>query len=149
MAGNGTIAEITATGGHVKGIDERAFAILVSEPPLPRWRVIPVDGRIQLQEVDTGRFLTAPHTDDWAQAAVNSTDASTPNSRWIAHRADDDPGRESVEITETGFYTLKLAGSDRYLSLLLAEHRSLLPKRLVLGPNLHALQPRLLFEVVS
>ncbi|GAU71640.1 putative gamma-aminobutyraldehyde dehydrogenase [Streptomyces sp. NBRC 110611] len=149
MAGNGTIAEITATGAHVKGIDDRAFAMLLSEPPLPRWRVIPVDGEIQLQEVDTSRFLTAPYADDWVQAAVKSTDASTPNSRWIAHRIDDGTDRGAGEITETGFYTLKLAGSDHHLGFLLAEIHSLLPKRLVLGPDLHALQPRFLFEVVS
>ncbi|MDG4856598.1 hypothetical protein P8605_00140 [Streptomyces sp. T-3] len=150
MADTGIVVRITANGANVAVIDSKLFAALLPEPyPQAGWDLHQGgEGRIQLQEQGTGRYLSVPNTEPLAtQAEVTSTDANTPNSQWIAYRLNEDDSKTQTDkILESGMVMLKLAGTDLYLGRNLVEDRSLNPKRLVLTSEKDG-QTQLIFQV--
>ena len=133
MADSGTVVRIRVNGAPMGVRDNKVWAFLLDEGQETAWVITSVGDSVQLAERASGKVLAMPSTEPFAQAELAAKDAA--NSRWTLRRLDDE-GYTSVQtITESGYYSLVLAGAKQSLGRNPVEDRSLLPKKVVLLPD--------------
>ncbi|KLL10115.1 MULTISPECIES: I66 family serine proteinase inhibitor [Protofrankia] len=148
MGDEGKIARIIVRGAPTGVQKDLVWALLIGQEEASEWVVAAVDGGFQFTELASGKVLAAPSTDPGAQVAVAVAGAE--RARWTIRKFDEDDAAAKIEKVDqivSGFYTLELAGTGRYLGRSIVEDRSLLPKRVVLLPAGEGEEEPLVIEV--
>jgi hypothetical protein len=120
---------IRSRGSLISVIDSKLFATLLGEQNSV-FTAEPVgDGSVTLKDKDSGKAVTVPGPEHGAQLGTGPQAAT-----WVLRQIteDDDEPVQVADVTESGHYTLELAGTGMYAGRALAEDYSLMPKRIIL-----------------
>lgn len=123
--------------------DNCLFAFLIGETPL-RLRTEPAEGGIRLVDARRDRVLCARRgeRDQLCQLELLPRREAEAQQRersvWEAVRVDENGRERQVrDIEESGIYSLRLAGTQRYLGRFRIEPLSLMPRPVFLLPEDH------------